>query len=83
MRIEDVEKYWSVSLLPAEVHHVPDELPVAASTPKLDQELAQQLRAMAAVDLTSGERSLRPAIVEAALWAAAAIGAWILIVRLG
>jgi len=52
--------------------------PFAASSSNLDQELAQQLAALAA-DEDSGHsatRRLAPALIESAAWAAMALAVW-------
>jgi hypothetical protein len=57
--------------------------PFAASSSKLDQELAQQLIALAADEdpTHSGTRRLAAALIESAAWAATALAAWVAIAR--
>jgi hypothetical protein len=55
--------------------------PVAATSAKLDQELARQLTDLAAEDRygTAGGGLLSPALGEAAVWVLAALGAWVVV----
>lgn len=56
----------------------------AATSAKLDLELAHQLGELTAADADpkGSRRQMAGAMVEAAVWALVAIGAWIVIVRL-
>lgn len=58
--------------------------PFAASSSTLDQELAQQLVALAADEdpIYFGRRRLAPALIESSAWAATALAAWVAVERL-
>jgi len=55
--------------------------PIAASSSRLDQELAQQLAALAADEdgIHAGTHRLAPALMATAAWAGAAMAAWLVI----
>jgi len=68
------------------IEHTPTLAEAVASTPaKLDQELARQLNELTADEREGSDRArlLRPAVLEAAVWCSAALGAWLAVALVG